>query len=148
MSTLEHLCAEIEQFELKFCAGGGKSCSSKGPRWGSVCCSIRAARALLGWSQGYLAEGIGVSRPTVAGFGGGKREPHPATLHVLMSELAAAGIDFTERGMTFRKWPARRYVPTGIKSKIKNDPVDLGRALEAAAGVRIHSVRGREGCSG
>jgi transcriptional regulator with XRE-family HTH domain len=80
---------------------------------------IRAARALLGWSQGYLAEGIGVSRPTVADIEGGKREPHPATLTVLMTELAAAGIDFTERGVAFRKWPARPYVPTGIKSKIK-----------------------------
>jgi DNA-binding XRE family transcriptional regulator len=80
----------------------------------------RAARApLLGWSQGYLAEGIGVSRPAIADIEGGKCEPHPATLSVLMSELTAAGIDFTERGVAFRKWPARSYVPTGIKSKIK-----------------------------
>src|ERR1700686_2055322 len=78
---------------------------------------IRAARALLGWSQGYLAEGIGVSRPTVADLEASKREPHPATLFVLMNELAAAGIVFTERGVEFRKWPARPYVPSGIKNK-------------------------------
>jgi transcriptional regulator with XRE-family HTH domain len=78
---------------------------------------VRAARGLLGWTQSYLAEGIGVSRPTVIDFESGKREPHPATLFVLMSELAAAGIVFTERGVEFRKWPARPYVPTGIKSK-------------------------------
>jgi DNA-binding XRE family transcriptional regulator len=78
---------------------------------------IRAARALLGWSQGYLAQGIGVSRPTIAALEAGKREPHPTTLFVLMSELAAAGIVFTERGVEFRKWPARPYVPTGIKNK-------------------------------
>jgi transcriptional regulator with XRE-family HTH domain len=76
---------------------------------------IRAARALLGWSQGYLAEAVGVSRPTIADLEAGKREPHPATLSVLMNELAAAGIVFTERGVEFRKWPARPYVPTAIK---------------------------------
>jgi transcriptional regulator with XRE-family HTH domain len=78
---------------------------------------IRAARGLLGWSQGYLAEGIGVHRSTLVDLESGKREPHEATLAVLMNELAAAGIVFTERGVEFRKWPARPYVPTGIKSK-------------------------------
>jgi hypothetical protein len=47
-----------------------------------------------------------------------KREPHEATLMVLLNELAAAGIVFTERGVEFRKWPARPYVPTGIKQKM------------------------------
>jgi transcriptional regulator with XRE-family HTH domain len=78
---------------------------------------IRAARALLGWSQGYLADGIGVSRPTIGDLEAGRREPHPATLFVLMNELTAAGIVFTERGVEFRKWPPRSYVPTGIKKK-------------------------------
>ena len=47
----------------------------------------------------------------------GRRDPHPATLFVLMNELTAAGIVFTERGVEFRKWPPRSYVPTGIKKK-------------------------------
>jgi hypothetical protein len=34
-----------------------------------------------------------------------------------MNELAAAGIAFTERGVEFRKWPPKLYVPTGIKQK-------------------------------
>jgi hypothetical protein len=34
-----------------------------------------------------------------------------------MSELTAAGIVFTEKGVEFRKWPAKPYVPTGIKKK-------------------------------
>jgi hypothetical protein len=39
-----------------------------------------------------------------------------------MSELAAAGIDFTERGVEFRKWHVRAYVPTGIETNgLKND---------------------------
>jgi hypothetical protein len=39
-------------------------------------------------------------------------------LMVLMNELVAAGIVFTERGVEFRKWPAKPYVPTGIKQKM------------------------------
>jgi hypothetical protein len=45
---------------------------------------------------------------------------HAATNSFLHENaLAAAGIVFTERGVEFRKWPARPYVPTGIKSKQK-----------------------------
>jgi transcriptional regulator with XRE-family HTH domain len=78
---------------------------------------IRAARGLLGWSQTYLAEAIRVNRSTVVDLESGKREPHEATLTVLMNELAAAGIVFTERGVEFRKWPPKRYVPTGINKR-------------------------------
>lgn len=78
---------------------------------------VRAARALLGWSQSYLAEGINVRRATIADFENGKHEPHEATLMVMLSELAAAGINFTERGVEFRRWPAKSYVPTGIKQQ-------------------------------
>jgi transcriptional regulator with XRE-family HTH domain len=78
---------------------------------------IRAARGLLGWSQAYLAEGTGMHRATLIDLESGKREPHEATLTVLMNELAAAGIVFTQRGVEFRKWPPKPYVPTGIKRK-------------------------------
>ena len=74
---------------------------------------VRAARALLGWSQAYLAEGIGVRQATIADFENGKSEPHEATLFVLMSELTAAGIVFTEKGVEVRKWPLKPYVPGG-----------------------------------
>jgi transcriptional regulator with XRE-family HTH domain len=63
---------------------------------------IRAARGLLGWSQAYLAEGIAVNRSTIVNLKSGKHEPHEATLTVLMSELTAAGIVFTEKGVEFR----------------------------------------------
>ena len=78
---------------------------------------IRGARGLLGWSQTYLAEGIGVHRSTIVDLESGKREPHEATLTVLMNELAAAGIVFTQKGVEFRKWPPKPYVPTRIKRK-------------------------------
>jgi transcriptional regulator with XRE-family HTH domain len=78
---------------------------------------VRAARGLLGWTQAYLAEGINVSRSTIVDLESCKKTPHEATLFVLMSELTAAGIIFTEQGVEFRKWPAKPYVPTGIKKK-------------------------------
>lgn len=73
---------------------------------------VRAARALLGWSQGQLAEAGRVSRSTIADLESGKRQPHETTLYVLMTELAAAGIDFTDTGVRFREYPPRPYEPT------------------------------------
>ncbi len=78
---------------------------------------VRAARALLGWSQGYLAEGAMVSRSTIADLEGEKRQPHESSLFVIMNELASAGIIFTETGVEFREFPPRPYVPTGIRQK-------------------------------
>jgi transcriptional regulator with XRE-family HTH domain len=78
---------------------------------------VRGARGLLGWTQGYLAERIKVGRATIVDLESCKREPHEATLFVLLSELTAAGIVFTDKGVEFRKWPAKPYVPTGIKKK-------------------------------
>ncbi|MDH2341532.1 helix-turn-helix transcriptional regulator [Bradyrhizobium sp. SSUT77] len=76
---------------------------------------IRAARGLLGWSQVYLAETANVHRATLVDLESGKREPHEATLTALTSELAAAGILFTERGVEFRKWPMKASAHTPTK---------------------------------
>lgn len=78
---------------------------------------VRAARGLLNWSQGYLAEGVGVARSTIADLESNKRAPHPATLFVLVQELAAAGIVFESLGVSFDKFPPSDYVPTGIQRK-------------------------------
>jgi transcriptional regulator with XRE-family HTH domain len=74
---------------------------------------VRGARALLGWSQAYLAEGINVRRVTIADLESCKHEPEASTLFALMNELTAAGIVFTETGVEFQRWPPSPYVPTG-----------------------------------
>jgi transcriptional regulator with XRE-family HTH domain len=74
---------------------------------------VRGARALLGWSQAYLAEGINVRRVTIADLETCKQEPQASTLFTLINELTAAGIVFTETGVEFRDWPPAPYVPTG-----------------------------------
>ena len=78
-----------------------------------VAAQVRGARALLGWSQSYLAEGISVRRVIIADLESCKREPQEATLSALITELSAAGIVFTETGVEFVEWPPRPYVPTG-----------------------------------
>jgi transcriptional regulator with XRE-family HTH domain len=78
-----------------------------------VAAQVRGARALLGWSQSYLAEGISVRRVIIADLESCKREPQGATLSALITELSAAGIVFTETGVEFVEWPPRPYVPTG-----------------------------------
>ena len=40
---------------------------------------VRGARALLGWSQSYLADGISVRRLIIADFESCKREPQEAS---------------------------------------------------------------------
>jgi transcriptional regulator with XRE-family HTH domain len=78
-----------------------------------VAAQVRGARALLGWSQAYLAEGISVRRVIIADLESCKREPQEATLAALITELSAAGIVFTETGVEFLEWPPRPYIPSG-----------------------------------
>jgi transcriptional regulator with XRE-family HTH domain len=66
----------------------------------------RAARALLNWSQGELAEASKVATKTIANFELGKRRPYDRTLDDLRSALEAAGVEFTngdQPGVRMRK---------------------------------------------
>lgn len=52
----------------------------------------RAARGLLGWSQGDLAEKSGVSRVPLANFEAGHSKPYQRTIEKLRSALEQAGV--------------------------------------------------------
>lgn len=70
---------------------------------------VKAARALLGWSQEDLAEKAGVSIPTVKRLesaGEGLLGGHPDTVAKIQSTLEKAGIEFTNGGT-----PGVRLVP-------------------------------------
>ena len=54
----------------------------------------RAARALIGWSQGQLAEASKVSEKTVADFERQARVPYERTIRDMQAALETAGIDF------------------------------------------------------
>ncbi|ROT99129.1 XRE family transcriptional regulator [Histidinibacterium lentulum] len=58
---------------------------------------LRAARALLGWSQSKLAEAATVSSMTVKrAEGSGSPSPSPAALSAIRAALEAAGVQFIE----------------------------------------------------
>jgi predicted transcriptional regulator len=54
----------------------------------------RGARALLDWSQEYLAEKAGVGVVTIRQLEAGVHEPRRATLDVIKRAFETAGVDF------------------------------------------------------
>jgi len=52
----------------------------------------RAARGLLNWSQGALADRAGVSRSTVKDFETGRHALHHSTERLLMAAIEGAGV--------------------------------------------------------
>ena len=59
---------------------------------------IRAARALLGWSQTELEDKSRVAKKTIADFERGARQPFERTLIDLCAALTEAGVEFTNSG--------------------------------------------------
>lgn len=57
-------------------------------------CEIRAARALLGWSQQELADKAVVSLNALARLERGDVDPRVSTLSSLQKALAKAGVEF------------------------------------------------------
>ncbi len=59
---------------------------------------VKAARALLGWSQKDLAEASGVSEPTIKRLeaSGGELGGRQATADAIRTVLEAAGVEFTD----------------------------------------------------
>lgn len=57
---------------------------------------LRAARALLDWTQQDLATNAGVATRTVRFFEAGSRQPYDQTISQLQDALEKAGIVFLE----------------------------------------------------
>ena len=60
---------------------------------------IRAARALLGWSQSTLAEKAGVSRNALNNLEREVVGPRRSTVKAIQQALEQAGIEFTAGGV-------------------------------------------------
>jgi transcriptional regulator with XRE-family HTH domain len=54
----------------------------------------RAARGLIGWSQGDLESAAKVARKTLVDFERGARTPYLRTLAAIRTALEAAGVEF------------------------------------------------------
>ncbi len=71
---------------------------------------IRAARALLNWSQGDLADRAGLSQTGVARIESGINMPNSSTLDKITSAFDDAGIEFiTDRGVEKRRGDVKKY---------------------------------------
>lgn len=65
----------------------------------------KAARALLGWNQSYLAKAAGLARPTIADFERGARDPVTSTMTAIEQTLKNAGIRFSKTGVDLLERP-------------------------------------------
>lgn len=95
----------------------------------------RAARALLDWSQGQLADKSTVSRETITAFERGKAQPFDRTLDDLIDALQDAGIelidgadDGTGHGVRWR----RGFGPSKLLSPGKTSRSTRRGGLDAA----------------
>lgn len=71
---------------------------------------IRAARALLNWSQSDLAKGAGVSSTSIGSIESGATQPRDETLTDIRRALEEAGIEFTEDdGVRRQRADIKRY---------------------------------------
>src|SRR5690606_21262284 len=60
---------------------------------------IRAARALLGWSQSDLADRAGLSQTGIARIENGTNKPNTSTLVKIEAAFSAANIEFIDGGV-------------------------------------------------
>lgn len=64
---------------------------------------IRAARALLDWSQKDLAARAGVSDMSIMNYESGKRTPHQDTLEKILQAFEIGGVIFTKNGVELKQ---------------------------------------------
>ncbi|WP_029007349.1 helix-turn-helix domain-containing protein [Azospirillum halopraeferens] len=74
---------------------------------------VRAARALLAWSQQDLASAAGVGVSTVADFERGQRTPMPNNAQAIREALEAKGLSFVDGGVTTAAKPAAPLAEPG-----------------------------------
>ena len=80
---------------------------------------IRAARALLGWSQAKLCEAAEISRATLNDIENDTRDPRKSSLTTVWRALKAAGIEFIDEnggGVGVRLTKTTISVPIGKKT--------------------------------
>lgn len=95
---------------------------------------VKAARCLLGWTQGDLAGHAGVGTSTVADFERGARRLHPGTHAAILQALDRGGITFLGNGVRLasaRPTPGRRPdagAALDPRSTAANRPYRRGRS--------------------
>ena len=75
---------------------------------------IRAARALIGWTQAKLASASGVSEVSIKGIERGTTDPRSKTLAAIIAALGDQGVEFTNGGQ-----PGVRLKPLKIGDRVR-----------------------------
>lgn len=83
---------------------------------------VRAARSVLGWSQGALAERAGISKVALARFEAGKVTTQNQTIARLLEALEAAGVHIIDNdpagGYTLRV-DSRALKPRNLRDDVE-----------------------------
>ena len=95
---------------------------------------LRAARALLGWSQDDLAAQSGVSKPTIARLelGAGEIGGYVSTQAKLRKALEDAGVIFVEENGEGPGVRLRKAAPAKSSIEPKGPATDVIRQMDAA----------------
>ena len=86
---------------------------------------IRAARALLAWSQRELAQAASIAQSTVADFERGQRTPVPNNIEAMRDALTGAGVNFLPGGAIIGP-----HLPTLAVSRSGGAPVRWVNAVD------------------
>lgn len=91
---------------------------------------IRAARALLGWSQSDLADRAGLSQTGIARIENGTNKPNTSTLNKILSAFEASNIEFIgDRGVQKKSGEIMTLTGTeGLKTLV-NDVYETAKNI-------------------
>lgn len=68
---------------------------------------VVAARGLLGWTQGQLANAADVAIDTIVSWERGEHQPREATVRRVVDVIDARGVEFTNGGQPGVRYKAR-----------------------------------------
>jgi transcriptional regulator with XRE-family HTH domain len=106
---------------------------------------IRAARALLGWSQQQLADNAIVSLNVVARLESGVVDSRISTVQAVQKALVKAGIEFLDADQKRRRGEAQEpEVLTNLETSAKLCPFVQGRPFgDPDSAMKKHHLRGQ-----
>jgi transcriptional regulator with XRE-family HTH domain len=98
---------------------------------GTSAAQIRAARALLGWTQAQLAANSGLSEISIQKIEKGVTDPRASTLLAIERALDAGGVEFIDGGqpgVRMKRVAAPQFDDDGTPKGWTTDPLEADRS--------------------